>query len=471
MVLEFLLRHHARTGDADALEMVARHAARRWPAAASTTSSAAASPATPSTPAGWCRTSRRCCTTTLCCSGSTRTGGARPATRSPAGGAETADFLLRDLRTAEGGVRLRAGRRHRGRSRALTYVWTPAQLVEVLGPDDGAWAADAARGHRGRHLRARRVDAAAARRPRRPAAWHAGRRCARALLDGARRAAAAGPRRQGGRGLERAGGRRARRGRRAAGPARAGRRRRGGGDLLLAVHLGDEPDRLRPGLARRRRRARTPACSRTTATSPRASSPCYSVDRRVAEWLDARRGAARCRRSRASATARAASTTPPTTPRRWCAGRRTRTDNATPSGQAAAAGALLTYARPDRLRASTARRPRRRWASTRCSVAEHPRFAGWGAGRGRGAGRRPPRGGGRRLAADAGRCALRRAALRRRAPGPWSRSGTPDGRRRLPLLADRPLVDGRAGGLRLPWLRLRTARHRSRRPPALAVMR
>ena len=26
-------------------------------------------------------------------------------------------------------------------SRALTYVWTPAQLVEVLGPDDGAWAA------------------------------------------------------------------------------------------------------------------------------------------------------------------------------------------------------------------------------------------------------------------------------------------------------------------------------------------
>src|ERR1044071_740791 len=23
----------------------------------------------------------------------------------------------------------------------LTYVWTPAQLTEVLGPDDGAWAA------------------------------------------------------------------------------------------------------------------------------------------------------------------------------------------------------------------------------------------------------------------------------------------------------------------------------------------
>src|SRR5690606_10827564 len=25
----------------------------------------------------------------------------------------------------------------------LTYVWTPEQLVEVLGPDDGAWAARA----------------------------------------------------------------------------------------------------------------------------------------------------------------------------------------------------------------------------------------------------------------------------------------------------------------------------------------
>ena len=42
------------------------------------------------------------------------------------------------------------------------YVWTPAELAEVLGADDGAWAAELLRGHRGRHLRARRLHAAAA---------------------------------------------------------------------------------------------------------------------------------------------------------------------------------------------------------------------------------------------------------------------------------------------------------------------
>ena len=75
MVLEFLLRHPA---SATPWRMAERRS-RRWRAAACTTSSAAASPATPSTPAGSCRTSRRCSTTTRCCCGSTRTGGARPA--------------------------------------------------------------------------------------------------------------------------------------------------------------------------------------------------------------------------------------------------------------------------------------------------------------------------------------------------------------------------------------------------------
>ena len=57
---------------------------------------------------------------------------------------QTADFLLRDLRTPEGAFASALdadtvvdGRSHEG----LTYAWTPDQLAEVLGPDDGARAA------------------------------------------------------------------------------------------------------------------------------------------------------------------------------------------------------------------------------------------------------------------------------------------------------------------------------------------
>ena len=78
MVLEFLLRQHARTGDERSLEMVTRAPATRWHAAASTTSSAAASPATASTGSGGSRTSRRCSTTTPSCCASTCTCGGSP---------------------------------------------------------------------------------------------------------------------------------------------------------------------------------------------------------------------------------------------------------------------------------------------------------------------------------------------------------------------------------------------------------
>lgn len=61
--------------------------------------------------------------------------------------AETAAFMVRELRTAEGGfasaldadsVGDMGGQPEEG----LFYVWTPTQLVAVLGPDDGAWAAE-----------------------------------------------------------------------------------------------------------------------------------------------------------------------------------------------------------------------------------------------------------------------------------------------------------------------------------------
>jgi uncharacterized protein YyaL (SSP411 family) len=53
---------------------------------------------------------------------------------------ETGDFLLRDLRTPEGGFASALDADTDG-VEGLTYVWTPEQLTEVLGDDDGAWAA------------------------------------------------------------------------------------------------------------------------------------------------------------------------------------------------------------------------------------------------------------------------------------------------------------------------------------------
>src|SRR4051794_39773561 len=54
---------------------------------------------------------------------------------------ETAAFLLRDLRTPEGGFASALDADTDG-VEGLTYVWTPEQLVAVLGEDDGRWAAE-----------------------------------------------------------------------------------------------------------------------------------------------------------------------------------------------------------------------------------------------------------------------------------------------------------------------------------------
>ncbi|PBC50722.1 hypothetical protein CJ179_07870 [Rhodococcus sp. ACS1] len=53
---------------------------------------------------------------------------------------ETVGFLLRDLRTGNGSFASALDADTEG-VEGLTYVWTPEQLVEVLGPDDGEWAA------------------------------------------------------------------------------------------------------------------------------------------------------------------------------------------------------------------------------------------------------------------------------------------------------------------------------------------
>ncbi len=55
---------------------------------------------------------------------------------------EAATFLLRDLGTEQGGFASALDADAAGHE-GLTYVWTPAELIDVLGPDDGAWAANA----------------------------------------------------------------------------------------------------------------------------------------------------------------------------------------------------------------------------------------------------------------------------------------------------------------------------------------
>ena len=55
---------------------------------------------------------------------------------------ETADFLLRELRTAEGGFASALDADSEG-VEGKFYAWTPDQLVEVLGAEDAAWAAQA----------------------------------------------------------------------------------------------------------------------------------------------------------------------------------------------------------------------------------------------------------------------------------------------------------------------------------------
>ncbi|MBB4929771.1 hypothetical protein F4561_000591 [Lipingzhangella halophila] len=53
---------------------------------------------------------------------------------------ETADWMVRGLRTPEGGFASALDADSEGEE-GRYYVWTPAQLSEVLGADDGAWAA------------------------------------------------------------------------------------------------------------------------------------------------------------------------------------------------------------------------------------------------------------------------------------------------------------------------------------------
>ena len=141
MVGEFLLRHHERTGSAAALHQVAVTAERM--ARGGLHDQLAGGFARYSVDAGWVvphfekmlydnALLLRLYAHLARCTGDPL--GYRVATG-------TAEFLLRDLRTAEGGFASALDADTDG-VEGMTYTWTPAQVRAALGDADGAWAAD-----------------------------------------------------------------------------------------------------------------------------------------------------------------------------------------------------------------------------------------------------------------------------------------------------------------------------------------
>ena len=141
MVLEFLLRRHARTGDADALLMA--EGTMRAMAGGGLYDQLGGGFARYSVDADWvvphfekmlydnALLARVALHLWQLCG---RDLGRRVAH-------ETADFLVAELGTPEGGFASSLDADSEG-VEGKFYVWTPAELVDVLGSDDGTWAAE-----------------------------------------------------------------------------------------------------------------------------------------------------------------------------------------------------------------------------------------------------------------------------------------------------------------------------------------
>jgi uncharacterized protein YyaL (SSP411 family) len=141
MVLEFLLRHHERTGSPEALSLV--EATADAMARGGIYDQLAGGFARYSVDAAWVvphfekMLYDNAQLLRVYAHLHRRTGS--PLARRVA--EETADFLLRGLGTTQGAFAAALDADTNG-VEGLTYVWTPGQLVEVLGEADGAWAAE-----------------------------------------------------------------------------------------------------------------------------------------------------------------------------------------------------------------------------------------------------------------------------------------------------------------------------------------
>ncbi len=141
MVLEFLLRHHARTGSSDALLMA--EATLRAMAKGGIYDKVAGGFARYSVDADWVvqHFEKMLYDNALLARVAAhlwRSSG-RPLGRRIA--EETADFMLRELRTEEGGFSSALDADTEG-VEGRFYVWDRKQLLDLLGPDDGAGAAE-----------------------------------------------------------------------------------------------------------------------------------------------------------------------------------------------------------------------------------------------------------------------------------------------------------------------------------------
>ncbi|WAL66674.1 thioredoxin domain-containing protein [Amycolatopsis cynarae] len=141
MVLEFLVRHHERTGSAEALALVEECAEAM--SRGGMYDQLAGGFARYSVDAAWVvphfekMLYDNALLLRVYAHLARRTGSARAETVARM----TAGFLLDRLRTAEGGFAASLDADTLGEE-GLTYVWTPAELSEVLGDEDGAWAAE-----------------------------------------------------------------------------------------------------------------------------------------------------------------------------------------------------------------------------------------------------------------------------------------------------------------------------------------
>jgi hypothetical protein len=147
MALEFLLRHHARTGSAGALEMVERTCDAM--ARGGLHDQLGGGFARYAVDADWTvpHFEKMLYDNALLCRVYTHLWRATGAESARRVALATADFMIRELRTDHGGfasgLDADSDDGHGRHREGAYYVWTPAQLREVLGAEDGGRAAEA----------------------------------------------------------------------------------------------------------------------------------------------------------------------------------------------------------------------------------------------------------------------------------------------------------------------------------------